>query len=76
VAVTHALRIAKRQGEPMDSTAAKDTFEVRLTSAVPLRGVVSLGDRDPLPFEGWVELAAAVQSMMTSGDVSGDVRAA
>ena len=51
----------------MDSTAPKDSFDVRLTTAVPLRGVVSLGDRDPLPFEGWVELAAAVQAMM-SGD--------
>jgi hypothetical protein len=65
VVVTHALRNAKRQGDAMDSTATQDSFEVRLTTAVPLRGVVRLGDRDPLPFEGWVELAAAVQSMMS-----------
>lgn len=48
----------------MHVSADQETFEVRLATPVPLRGVVRLGDREPQAFEGWVELAAVVQAMV------------
>ncbi len=56
----------------MDVTADQETFEVRLATPVPLRGVVRLGDREPRPFEGWVELAAVVQAMVSDASSPGD----
>ena len=53
-----------------------DGIDVRLTDGMPLRGIVSYGDREPRAFEGWVSLAAAVQAIVADAQHEDEGQAA
>jgi hypothetical protein len=46
------------------SDVAQPHLDVDLRETTPLRGVVRCGAQAPRPFEGWIELATAIQACM------------
>lgn len=50
-----------------DAHASNQELDVRIDHASPLRGVVRWGEGPARAFEGWVELAGAVEACLAEG---------
>jgi hypothetical protein len=47
-------------------------IHLRIDRAEPLKGTAAAGRRDPMPFEGWIELLAVVAELVRSGPTRGE----
>jgi hypothetical protein len=46
-------------------------LELSLTSGDPVSGTVGLPGRSPTPFQGWIDLMSAINSLRAAGEQTG-----